>query len=121
MKSLKNTFIRLICVSLFLLLSIEAMAEDAIKKDATKKESKALPPADSFILDAQFNGPFQDTLIQRWVDKVKGNVCYLYIPVMVPNFDRQVQEKQPGQSTNPKPGPKVYGANSIGTISCVGP
>jgi hypothetical protein len=120
MKSLKNTFVRFVSLSFFLLLSSLALAEDVIKKDMAKKESKALPLNESFILDAQFNGPFQDTLIQRWVDKAKGNTCYLYIPVIVPNFDRQAQDKQTGQPTNPKPGPKIYGPNTIGSISCVG-
>ena len=121
MKSFKNTFVRFVSLGLFLMSANLALAVDVINKDMAKKESKALPLNESFILDAQFNGPFPDTLIQRWVDKVKGNVCYLYIPVMVPTIERQAQDKQPGQAANLKPGPKMYGGNSLGSISCVGP
>jgi hypothetical protein len=72
------------------------------------------PPADSFVLEGQFRGPFQDTLIQRWSDKSNGVVCYLYIPVIVPGSPS-------GLNSGAQPSPKVYGPNQLGSISCVSP
>lgn len=68
-------------------------------------QSQALP---AMKLDAQFRGVFQDTVIQRWIDPQTGVMCYLYIPVKVPN------QKQPD-------GLAVYGANTLGSLSCVPP
>ena len=70
-------------------------------------ESKSI---DQFVLDGQYAGPFKDTVVQRWVDRITGNVCYLYIPVVVPGL--------PNSGTTPGQ-PRVYGPNGIGTISCV--
>ncbi len=70
-------------------------------------ESKGI---DQFVLDGQYSGPFKDTVVQRWVDRITGNVCYLYIPVVVPGVPNS--GGAPGQ-------PRVYGPNGIGTISCV--
>jgi hypothetical protein len=60
-------------------------------------------------LQRQFAGPLNDTIIQRWRDPVDGMVCYLYLPISV-------------QHTPPAPGNFVqYGANTIGSISCMVP
>lgn len=64
------------------------------------------------VLDAQFSGPFQDTLIQRWVDTSASTICYLYIPVTVPVVPTQ-------QNGNSQDAARVYGPNSIGSISCI--
>ncbi|MCA1979290.1 MAG: hypothetical protein LDL19_08645 [Thiobacillus sp.] len=68
-------------------------------------QTQPLPP---MKLDAQFRGVFQDTVIQRWVDPQTGVMCYLYIPVKVPN------QQQPD-------GLVIYGANTLGSLSCVPP
>jgi hypothetical protein len=60
-------------------------------------------------LDRQFAGPLQDTLIQRWRDPVDGIICYIYLPITA-------QHSPPAQS-----GYVQYGANTIGSISCVTP
>lgn len=70
-------------------------------------ESKSI---DQFVLDGQYAGPFKDTLVQRWIDRLTGNICYLYIPVVVPGVP--TPGNSPGQ-------PRVYGPNGIGSISCV--
>ena len=57
-------------------------------------------------LEGQFAGPLKDTIIQRWRDPVDGTVCYIYLPVVVPHA--------PGPS-----GYVQYGANAIGSISCI--
>jgi hypothetical protein len=58
-------------------------------------------------LERQFAGPLQDTIIQRWRDPVDGTVCYIYLPIAAAH-------------TPPTPtGYVQYGANTIGTVSCV--
>jgi hypothetical protein len=59
-------------------------------------------------LERQFAGPLQDTIIQRWRDPADGTVCYIYLPITA-------QHSPPTQS-----GYVQYGANTIGSISCVG-
>jgi hypothetical protein len=59
------------------------------------------------ILKAQFTGPLKDTVVQRWEDPATGNTCYIYLPVVV-------------QHSPPTPtGFVQYGANGIGSISCL--
>jgi hypothetical protein len=60
-------------------------------------------------LERQFAGPLQDTIIQRWRDPVDGTVCYIYLPITA-------QHSPPTGS-----GYVQYGANAIGSISCVAP
>jgi hypothetical protein len=60
-------------------------------------------------LERQFAGPLQDTIIQRWRDPVDGMVCYIYLPITA-------QHSPPTGS-----GYVQYGANTIGSISCVAP
>jgi hypothetical protein len=58
-------------------------------------------------LERQFAGPLQDTIIQRWRDPADGTICYIYLPITAahtpPTASGYVQ----------------YGANTIGSISCV--
>ena len=60
-------------------------------------------------LERQFAGPLQDTIIQRWRDPVDGTICYIYLPITAahtpPTGSGYVQ----------------YGANVIGSISCMAP
>jgi hypothetical protein len=58
-------------------------------------------------LERQFAGPLQDTISQRWRDPVDGTVCYIYLPITAAH-------SQP----NPT-GYVQYGANTIGSVSCV--
>ena len=97
----------------FLLIGQSALAQDSTKKDESKRMAK---PAEYFLLEEQFKGPHQDTIIQRWVDKVRGNVCYLYIPITIPTLAPDLNSPKPADN---KPAPAVYGPNGIGTISCV--
>jgi len=58
-------------------------------------------------LAAQYAGPLKDTVVQRWQDPDEGTLCYLYLPIIV-------------QHSPPTPAGYVqYGANGIGSISCV--
>jgi hypothetical protein len=59
------------------------------------------------ILERQFAGPLQDTVIQRLRDTVDGTVCYVYLPISAPH--------SPTTAT----GFVQYGPNSVGTISCM--
>ena len=54
-------------------------------------------------------GPLQDTVIQRWRDPADGTVCYIYLPITAPH------------SPPTGSGYVQYGANTIGSISCVAP
>jgi hypothetical protein len=60
-------------------------------------------------LEAQFAGPLQDTVVQRWADPDTGATCYIYLPIVV-------------QHSNPLENGMVhYGLNSVGSISCLPP
>src|SRR5664279_2173058 len=59
------------------------------------------------LLERQFAGPLQDTVIQRLRDPVDGTVCYLYLPISAPH--------SPTTAT----GFVQYGPNIIGSINCV--
>jgi hypothetical protein len=58
-------------------------------------------------LERQFAGPLQDTIIQRWRDPADGTICYVYLPITA-------QHSPPGPT-----GFVQYGANTIGSISCL--
>jgi hypothetical protein len=57
-------------------------------------------------LDGQFQGPFHDTVIQRWRDPQTGVLCYLFIPLRVEN------QRTPS-------GGYAYGSNTLGSMSCL--
>jgi hypothetical protein len=59
------------------------------------------------VLERQFAGPLEDTVIQRLRDPVDGTICYLYLPISAPH--------SPTTAT----GFVQYGPNTIGTIDCV--
>jgi hypothetical protein len=69
-------------------------------------QPQAAPPIGRMQLQAQYMGPLRDTIVQRWRDPVDGTVCYIYLPVIV----------QHGRGPNNL---VQYGANSIGSISCL--
>lgn len=67
------------------------------------------PPVGRWTLEAQFEGPLKDTVVQRWRDPKTGVLCYIYLPVIV-------------QHSNPLQNGMVhYAGNDIGTISCTNP
>lgn len=59
------------------------------------------------VLERQFAGPLQDTVIQRLRDPVDGTVCYVYLPISVAHT--------PPTAT----GFVQYGPNGIGSINCM--
>lgn len=59
------------------------------------------------IVERQFSGPLQDTLIQRLRDPVDGTICHLYLPISTPH------------SPVAASGFFEYGGNTIGSISCM--
>ncbi|WP_454619779.1 hypothetical protein [Bradyrhizobium cenepequi] len=61
------------------------------------------------VLERQFAGPLQDTVIQRLRDPVDGTICYLYLPISAPH--------SPVTAT----GFVQYGPNIIGSINCLPP
>jgi hypothetical protein len=61
------------------------------------------------VLERQFAGPLQDTVIQRLRDPVDGTVCYLYLPISAPH--------SPTTAT----GFVQYGPNMIGSMNCQPP
>lgn len=85
---------------------------------AAVAEQPALPPVASrpsgewaalpkMVLERQFAGPLQDTVIQRLRDPVDGTVCYLYLPISAPH------------SPVANNGFVQYGASTIGSINCL--
>ncbi len=61
------------------------------------------------ILERQFAGPLQDTVIQRLRDPVDGTICYIYLPI-------SVAHTPPTAS-----GFVQYGSNGVGSINCLPP
>ncbi len=105
--------------TIFLTLTTFALSMScSCAEDSVKQDSRAvLKQAETFLLEAQFAGPHQDTIIQRWTDKAKNTTCYLYIPVMIPTLVSQ--DKNVQSDVLIKKPPKIYGSNNIGSISCV--
>jgi hypothetical protein len=59
------------------------------------------------VLERQFAGPLQDTVIQRWRDPVDATICYLYLPISV------------AHSPTTATGFVQYGGSTIGSINCI--
>jgi hypothetical protein len=57
-------------------------------------------------LEAQFAGPLQDTIVQRWRVPSDGTICFIYLPIAAAHT--------PPTAT----GFVQYGSNTIGNISC---
>jgi hypothetical protein len=60
-------------------------------------------------LERQYAGPLRDTIVQRWRDPADGVICYIYLPISAPH-------SPPAQQVFVQ-----YGANTIGSISCLAP
>jgi hypothetical protein len=85
----------------------------AFAQQAQQQRPPATAPAATWetmprmILERQYAGPLRDTVVQRWRDPVDGTICYIYLPI-------NAQHSPPGDS-----GFVQYGANTIGSISCL--
>jgi hypothetical protein len=73
----------------------------------TYQESGQWEKLPRMVLERQFAGPLQDTVIQRLRDPTDGTVCYLYLPISVAH----------GPTT--QNGFIQYGPNGIGSINCM--
>ena len=61
------------------------------------------------VLERQYAGPLQDTVIQRLRDPADGTICYLYLPISV------------AHTTPTASGFVQYGPNGVGSINCLPP
>jgi hypothetical protein len=88
--------------------SAAALAQQA-QPQAPQQQALTWEKMPGMQLEQQYAGPLKDTAIQRWRDPQSGFTCYLYLPFTVthtpPSGNGYVQ----------------YGANTIGSISCVQP
>ena len=64
------------------------------------------PQLPSMQLQQQFAGPLVGTAIQRWRDPIDGTICYIFLPMVVHHSAAPAGYVQ-------------YGANSIGSITCL--
>jgi hypothetical protein len=90
-----------------------APAPAAAAPAAPAAEPHVPPPHPTFPrmqLQAQYAGPLQDTIIQRWRDPVDGTICYLYLPIAVHHTPLSNET-----------GYVEYGSSAVGSISCYGP
>lgn len=78
-----------------------------IADNQTPQKAATAPSIGDMVLERQFHGPLKDTVIQLWRDPADGTVCYLYLPILV-------QHSPPAAN-----GMVQYGANGIGSISCI--
>ena len=78
----------------------------AVAPPAASAEWSSFPV---MLLEKIYRGPLRDTIVQRWRDPIDGSVCFLYIPISTPMLPQ------------PAEGYMQYGANQIGSISCVHP
>jgi hypothetical protein len=88
--------------------AVPAQRADVPRQPAAAVAAATRPaPMPTMRLEAQFRGPQQDTVVQRWRDPATNAICYIYLPITVQHSPRTPT------------GYVQYGANSIGTISCV--
>jgi hypothetical protein len=96
---------------LLALLSAATLCGPAAAQQAARAAPAAQAPTWDALprmqLERQYAGPLRDTVIQRWRDPTDGTLCYVYLPITA-------------QHSPPTPSGFVqYGANSIGSISCL--
>ena len=92
-----------------LALTFATQAQEATQQPPPQQQPMGWNQLPRMQLERQFAGPLQDTIIQRWRDPADGTICYIYLPITAPH-------SPPMQS-----GYVQYGANTIGSISCVAP
>jgi hypothetical protein len=105
MKYLKFQKIFLILINSLLILIFTFVLHSQTQE---KKKEINNNQTETLKLEKSFPGPFRDTVIQRIFDQKNNVVCYLYIPVIAEAL-KPATEKTP----------RIYGPNSIGSISCV--
>jgi hypothetical protein len=105
-KAAVGSFCLSVAICLSLAMGGAVMAQAPVPAPPAQSEWSKLP---RMQLERQFAGPLQDTIVQRWRDPVDGMICYIYLPITAahtaPTANGYVQ----------------YGANGIGTISCMEP
>jgi hypothetical protein len=108
---------QLIGVAICLLVATHTFAQQAPPAQPQQQQQTPQPPQQvttwegmpRMELEQQFAGPLKDTTIQRWRDPQTGFVCYAYLPFTA--------QHTPPTAT----GYVQYGANTIGSISCLQP
>jgi len=83
---------------------LSALAQQPPQQPKESDEWSKLP---RMFLERQFAGPLQDTIVQRWRDTADGTICYIYLPISA------------AHSAPTQAGFVQYGANTIGSISCM--
>jgi hypothetical protein len=79
---------------------------DTANSVSQSQDQQQPPQFPHMELQAQYAGPLAGTVVQRWRDPVDGTICYIYLPMVV--------HHKPAPS-----GYMEYGANNIGSISCI--
>jgi hypothetical protein len=96
-------------LAMVFVLPLTAQAQQQPAQQPSAQQPSAWDQLPRMQLERQFAGPLQDTIIQRWRDPVDGSICYIYLPITAPH------------SPPTGSGYVQYGANTIGSISCMGP
>jgi hypothetical protein len=100
-------FARSIFVSVMMLPLVAQAQQQQPQQPPQQQQPVTWNQLPRMVLERQFAGPLQDTIVQRWRDPVDGTICYIYLPITAPH-------SPPTQS-----GYVQYGANTIGSISCM--
>ena len=103
-RTLRNALI-LVAAALPQLATAQQPAQPQQPFQASQEWAK-LP---KMVLERQYAGPLQDTVIQRLRDPADGTICYVYLPISV------------AHTTPTASGFVQYGANGVGSINCLPP
>jgi len=103
-RTLRNALI-LVAAALPQLATAQQPAQPQQPFQASQEWAK-LP---KMVLERQYAGPLQDTVIQRLRDPADGTICYVYLPI-------SVAHTAPTAS-----GFVQYGSNGVGSINCLPP
>jgi hypothetical protein len=96
-----------VAVALGMFVALLVLRPADVSSSTQSADQQAQPPVfPRMQLQGQFAGPIAGTVIQRWRDPVDGTICYIYLPMIV--------QHKPAPS-----GYVQYGANSVGSISCM--
>ena len=113
-RTLARAFPGTLTCAAFAALIVIAPARDArAQQQPAQPAPPSFQPSDQWtklpkmVLERQFAGPLQDTVIQRLRDPVDGTICYIYLPITAPH--------SPTTAT----GFVQYGPNMIGSINCI--
>ena len=101
------TWLRMSVLALRWITSATVILTTLFAATASAQQSSQWDKLPRMQLERQFAGPLQHTVVQLWSDPVGGMECYIYLPVAV-------QHSPPAQS-----GYVQYGADTIGTVTCM--